>query len=251
MCSIYFLTRVPVTELAILSDLVVQYIYHDIPHPDNLLLHHNSVQEHHLVIKLFSIRQIHLDCLRDIQKLTAHVRFVTSPNTLHRLINEKSRRMGFSANERSRASVLNHILFSVPSSSPTPLSSAKMRGSVEGCLKMEFILTNFNCSKSYGPNPVSNIAPLVDSNNVTLEWPRPEGRVETYIIKWEESLNPVTINGRNVSQNQNDTGPIRLLVSNLMPGVEYTFYIQTISNDLESDSTILRTRTTINFLPDT
>lgn len=33
-----------------------------------------------------------------------------------------------------------------------------------------------------GPNPVSNIAPLVDSNNVTLEFPRPEGRIEYYII---------------------------------------------------------------------
>ncbi|ERL89353.1 hypothetical protein D910_06724 [Dendroctonus ponderosae] len=67
------------------------------------------------------------------------------------------------------------------------------------------------------PNPVSNIAPLVDSNNVTLEWPRPEGRVETYIV--------------------------RLLVGDLMPGEEYVFDIQAISNDLESDVTVLKTRT--------
>lgn len=36
-----------------------------------------------------------------------------------------------------------------------------------------------------GPNPCSNIAPLVDSTNVTLEFPRPEGRIEYYVINWE------------------------------------------------------------------
>ncbi|XP_018572478.1 tyrosine-protein phosphatase 10D [Anoplophora glabripennis] len=93
------------------------------------------------------------------------------------------------------------------------------------------------------PNPVSNIAPLVDSNNVTLEWPRPDGRVETYIVKWEESSNPTKLNSRNVSQSQNDTGPIRILVGELIPGVEYKFYIQAVSYDLESDITTLKTRT--------
>nr|XP_023013330.1 tyrosine-protein phosphatase 10D isoform X2 [Leptinotarsa decemlineata] len=93
------------------------------------------------------------------------------------------------------------------------------------------------------PNPVSNIAPLVDSNNVTLEWPRPEGRVETYIVKWRESAIPTQFNRRNVTQSQNGTGPVRLLVGDLMPGVEYIFEIQAISNDLESDVTVLKTRT--------
>ncbi|XP_017783937.1 PREDICTED: tyrosine-protein phosphatase 10D [Nicrophorus vespilloides] len=95
------------------------------------------------------------------------------------------------------------------------------------------------------PNPVSNIAPLVDSNNVTLEWPRPEGRVEIYIVRWWEAVtNPVQINKRNVSQNNNNTtGPVRLLVGDLMPGVEYDFDIQAISNDLESDITPLKIRT--------
>lgn len=83
----------------------------------------------------------------------------------------------------------------------------------------------------------------MDSNNVTLEWPRPEGRVETYIVKWRESTNPGFTNKRNVSQIQNGTGPVRLLVGDLMPGVEYVFEIQAISNDLESDITVLRTRT--------
>ncbi|VEN46401.1 unnamed protein product [Callosobruchus maculatus] len=93
------------------------------------------------------------------------------------------------------------------------------------------------------PNPVSNINPLVDSNNVTLEWPRPEGRVETYIVNWRESTNPSVVHKRNVTQNQNTTGLVRLLVGDLMPGEEYIFDIQAISNDLESDITVLRTRT--------
>ncbi|KAL1506354.1 hypothetical protein ABEB36_005735 [Hypothenemus hampei] len=93
------------------------------------------------------------------------------------------------------------------------------------------------------PNPVSNIAPLVDSNNVTLEWPRPEGRVETYIVRWREANTAFQENKSTVHQNQNGTGPIRLLVGDLMPGEEYIFEIQAISNDLESDVTVLRTRT--------
>lgn len=94
-----------------------------------------------------------------------------------------------------------------------------------------------------GPNAVVNIVPLIDSNNVTLEWPRPEGRVETYIVRWSESTNPTHINKRNVTQNQNETGPIRLLITDLMPGEEYMFDIQAISNSLKSDVAILKTRT--------
>lgn len=50
------------------------------------------------------------------------------------------------------------------------------------------------------PNPVSNIAPLADSNNITLEWPRPEGRVETYIIHWWPTEFPDQVSDKNVSE---------------------------------------------------
>lgn len=50
------------------------------------------------------------------------------------------------------------------------------------------------------PNPVSNIALLVDSTNITLEWPRPEGRVETYIIKWWPTEFPDRIFKKNVTE---------------------------------------------------
>lgn len=94
-----------------------------------------------------------------------------------------------------------------------------------------------------GPNPVSNIAPLVDSNNVTLEWPRPEGRVEMYIVRWWESSNSAHVNMKNITMNNTGSGPVRLLVGDLMPGEEYVFEIQAFSNDLESDITTLHTRT--------
>lgn len=50
------------------------------------------------------------------------------------------------------------------------------------------------------PNPVSNIALLVDSTNITLEWPRPDGRVETYILKWWPTEHPDQIFTKNVSE---------------------------------------------------
>ena len=52
------------------------------------------------------------------------------------------------------------------------------------------------------PNPVSNIAALVDSTNVTLEFPRPEGRIEYYMVFWNavtDTNEPVQT--KNVSQN--------------------------------------------------
>lgn len=50
------------------------------------------------------------------------------------------------------------------------------------------------------PNPVSNILPLADSTNITLEWPRPEGRVENYVIQWWPTNNPDHILSKNVSE---------------------------------------------------
>ncbi|XP_058822089.1 tyrosine-protein phosphatase 10D isoform X2 [Topomyia yanbarensis] len=110
------------------------------------------------------------------------------------------------------------------------------------------------------PNPVSNIAPLVDSNNITLEWPRPEGRVETYIIHWWPTEFPDQIYSNNVSETSTiypysvsglgdedkltDEPPtVRILIGDLMSGVMYNFKIQTVSYGLTSDVTKLQTRT--------
>lgn len=95
------------------------------------------------------------------------------------------------------------------------------------------------------PNPCSNIAPLVDSTNVTLEFPRPEGRIEYYVINWEaldgnERMEPKS---RNMSGNGAKGGRVRALVEDLMPGVKYRFDIHTVSYGLHSDVTTLTART--------
>lgn len=105
------------------------------------------------------------------------------------------------------------------------------------------------------PNPVSNIAPLVDSTNVTLEWPRPEGRVETYVVTWwnaePESPDNKVRHTKNISNTpaslptgtEYDGKPVRVLIDDLMPGIQYKFEIYTVSFQLESDLTKLKTRT--------
>lgn len=103
-----------------------------------------------------------------------------------------------------------------------------------------------------GPNPVLNITPIIDSTNVTLEWPRPEGRIETYVIRWWPVDNPEDFRTKNVSET-NDVPDIsfeenavqteKILVSDLMPGVQYYFVVYTISYDLVSDISNLTTRT--------
>ncbi|XP_011695941.1 PREDICTED: tyrosine-protein phosphatase 10D isoform X5 [Wasmannia auropunctata] len=102
------------------------------------------------------------------------------------------------------------------------------------------------------PNPVLNITPIIDSTNVTLEWPRPEGRIETYVIRWWPVENPEDSRTKNVSETndvpdvsfeENSVQTEKILVSDLMPGVQYFFVVYTISYDLVSDITNLTTRT--------
>lgn len=105
-----------------------------------------------------------------------------------------------------------------------------------------------------GPNPVLNITPIIDSTNVTLEWPRPEGRIETYVIRWWPVENPQDIRSKNVTESNDVTSVLfeensvqRVLVSDLMPGVQYSFVIYTVSYNLFSDITNLTTRTSKSY----
>lgn len=107
-----------------------------------------------------------------------------------------------------------------------------------------------NSSNVPGPNPVLNITPIVDSTNVTLEWPRPEGRIETYVIRWWPVENSEDVRTKNVTDS-NDLISIlfeentvqKVLVGDLMPGVQYSFTIYTVSYNLVSDVINLTTRT--------
>ncbi|KAG7207331.1 hypothetical protein KM043_008998 [Ampulex compressa] len=102
------------------------------------------------------------------------------------------------------------------------------------------------------PNPVLNITPVIDSTNVTLEWPRPEGRIEVYAIRWWPVENPADVRYKNVTESNDVSGILfeesvvhteRVLVSDLMPGVQYSFTVYTLSYGLVSDITNLTTRT--------
>ncbi|KAJ8675823.1 hypothetical protein QAD02_011609 [Eretmocerus hayati] len=112
------------------------------------------------------------------------------------------------------------------------------------------------------PNPVQNITPVIDSTNVTLEWPRPEGRIEYYELKWWPLDKPENTQTKKVPASKDpsslgyDEGlfqPVgsslnshtieKILVDELMPGVEYVFTVHTMSYDLVSDSTSVKIRT--------
>ncbi|KAG5683461.1 hypothetical protein PVAND_012739 [Polypedilum vanderplanki] len=107
------------------------------------------------------------------------------------------------------------------------------------------------------PNAVSNVEPVVDSSNITLEWARPEGRVETYIINWWPTDQPDQIHTKNVSEQNispiihNDKNGevkeehpiVQVLIDELMSGFQYSFTIQVTSYNLISEITKLQVRT--------
>ena len=39
------------------------------------------------------------------------------------------------------------------------------------------------------PKSIDDLLPILDAENVTLQWPRPEGRVDVYHIKWYQTTN--------------------------------------------------------------
>jgi receptor-type tyrosine-protein phosphatase beta len=51
------------------------------------------------------------------------------------------------------------------------------------------------------PQAVSNVDPLLDAENVTLQWPRPEGRVDLYHVKWYPLSNPEDVRLKEIPGN--------------------------------------------------
>jgi len=110
------------------------------------------------------------------------------------------------------------------------------------------------------PNPVNIIEAAIDSANVTLKWPLPEGRIDFYIVSWkleeplgdldnedddEENEKIIHSGSKNISSadvTQND-GKIGILIGELIPGAKYTFEVFTTSHGLKSETTALTSRT--------
>ncbi|XP_075972305.1 protein tyrosine phosphatase 10D [Anticarsia gemmatalis] len=88
------------------------------------------------------------------------------------------------------------------------------------------------------PNPVSNVAQLVDTRNMTLEWPVPGGRVESYSLRcWARAGPPRRLDV------QPRAGPVRALLGGLEPGRAYNVSITAHSYNQTSDVFIMETRT--------
>ncbi|XP_002010656.3 tyrosine-protein phosphatase 10D [Drosophila mojavensis] len=97
------------------------------------------------------------------------------------------------------------------------------------------------------PQPVSNVVPLVDSRNLTLEWPRAEGHVDYYTIKWWATDEPQLVEYKNVTQlpaeQEVGSSNVRIPIEDLSPGRQYKFEVQASSNGIRSGITHLSTRT--------
>ena len=102
---------------------------------------------------------------------------------------------------------------------------------------------------------MTNVTSVIDSTNVTLEWFRPEGRIEYYSLKWWPTKNPRNIiKSKNFTENHyaeefafNDNAEHieRIVIGELFPGMEYSFSILTVSYNLESTIAVFTTRTSL------
>ena len=69
---------------------------------------------------------------------------------------------------------------------------------------------------------------MTDAENVTLVWPRPEGRVDLYRLKWYPVSNSEDIRIKTIQGNIPTEGisrKVSVLIGELHPGVEYMFEI--------------------------
>lgn len=98
------------------------------------------------------------------------------------------------------------------------------------------------------PQAVTEVQPVLDAENITLEWPRPDGRVDVYHIKWYPLSNPEDVRLKQIPGDVETEGigrKIAVLVQELHPGVDYMFEITTEAHNLRSDTV----RTSVRTMP--
>ena len=97
------------------------------------------------------------------------------------------------------------------------------------------------------PSPVTFdvIDPILDAENVTLQWPVPAGLVETYYMSWHPADDPNDVTYKIISGDEVETldSAASVLVDNLRPGVEYEVEVTTESNERKSPAVRTRVRT--------
>ena len=94
------------------------------------------------------------------------------------------------------------------------------------------------------PSAIKSIMPVLGSTNVTLEWPRPEGRIDSYeVIWWREAERKAKKMVPGSQATEGISRKVSVSVNELIPGELYMFQVATTSNGLSSNSTLLKTRT--------
>ena len=88
--------------------------------------------------------------------------------------------------------------------------------------------------KTIVPQSVGNVEPILDAENVNLEWTRPEGRVDQYLIKWYPLSYPEDIHEKELTGVTDVEGvvgqKVSVLIEELHPGLEYVFEITNEAN---------------------
>jgi receptor-type tyrosine-protein phosphatase beta len=98
------------------------------------------------------------------------------------------------------------------------------------------------------PQAVRDVEPVLGAENITLSWPRPEGRVDRYFIKWYPLSNVEDIRVKEIPGDVQTEGIGRTIddvIGDLHPGVDYMFEITTEAHGLRSETV----RTSIRTMP--
>jgi len=100
--------------------------------------------------------------------------------------------------------------------------------------------------QTINPHPVQDITPILDAENITLQWTRPEGRIDLYYVTWFPLEDPEDVRAREIDgdiQALGEDRTISYLIDNLRPGVEYQFEMTTQSNNHKSATKQVAIRT--------
>jgi len=92
----------------------------------------------------------------------------------------------------------------------------------------------------------ATLVPILGAENVTLQWPRPDGRIDVYYVTWLPTDNPEDVKVKDIPGDVETEGVARMvtvLIENLRPGVEYQFEITTESHDRRSKTVQTNIRT--------
>ena len=101
-------------------------------------------------------------------------------------------------------------------------------------------------AQTISPQSVRGVEPVLGAENVTLSWPRPDGRVDRYFVKWYPTDNVEDIRMKDIAGDVETEGIARtidIVVGDLHPGVEYMFEITTEAHDLRSETVRRSVRT--------